>query len=79
MFFGCDAEFVEECVMPDFFHVVPVCYDPVFDWVFERQDPAFRLGFVAAGGIVVRERVEGNVETLGGLTRRRNPSGPYRP
>lgn len=47
MFFGGDAEFVVECVVPDCFHVVPVCYYAVFDWVGEFEDAALGLGFVA--------------------------------
>ena len=48
VFFGGDTEFVVKCVMPDFFHVIPVCDDAVFDGVLEGEDATLRLGFVTA-------------------------------
>ena len=35
---GGDAEFVGVSVMPDFFHVVPVGNDAVFNGIFQRQN-----------------------------------------
>ena len=36
---GCsswgDTELVVEGMVPDLLHIVPVCDDTVFDWVFE--------------------------------------------
>jgi hypothetical protein len=32
--------------MPDFFHVIPVCDDTVFNWVFQCEDTTFALGFI---------------------------------
>lgn len=43
-----DTQFVEERVVPDLLHVIPVGDDTVLDRVFERQDAAFRLCFVSA-------------------------------
>lgn len=47
MLFGRDAELVEERVVLDLLHVVPVHHDPMFDWVFKHEDAAFGLRFVA--------------------------------
>ena len=48
VFFRGDTEFVVKCVVPNFFHVVPVCDDAVFDGVFEGEDATLRLRFVTA-------------------------------
>ena len=68
---------VEEGVMPDFFHVVPVGHDTMFDWVFEREDTAFGLGFVAGSfrSAMGRREKEGRMMR----TQHTNPSDPYRP
>ena len=42
----CDSEFVVERVVPDFFHVIPVGDDTMFDGVFQAQNTPFRLCFI---------------------------------
>jgi len=46
VFFGGDSQFVIEGVVPDFFHIVPVGNDTVFNRVFQGQDTTFALGFI---------------------------------
>ena len=48
VFFRGNTEFVVKCVVPNFFHVVPVCDDAVFDGVLEGEDATLRLCFVTA-------------------------------
>jgi len=36
--------------VPDFFHIVPVGDDTVFDGVLESQDTTFGLGFISDVG-----------------------------
>ena len=45
-----DTELVVEGVMPDLFHVIPVCHNTMVDWVFEGEDTTLRLGFITVGG-----------------------------
>jgi hypothetical protein len=37
--------------VPDFFHIIPVGDDTVFDWVFQGEDTSFGLGFVSDVGV----------------------------
>merc|ERR1712038_2254866 len=37
--------------MPDFFHIIPVCDDSVFNWVFQGKDTSFALCFISNIGI----------------------------
>merc|ERR1712050_566395 len=46
-FFWGDSKFVVVSVVPDFFHIVPIGDDTVFDWVFQGEDTSFGLGFVS--------------------------------
>jgi len=46
VFFRGNSQFVVESVMPDFFHVVPVGNDTVFNGVFQGQNTTFALGFI---------------------------------
>ena len=45
--FGRDAQLVEEGMVPDLLHVVPVGYYAVLDGVLEGEDSSLGLGFVA--------------------------------
>jgi hypothetical protein len=45
-FFWGNAEFVVVSVVPDFFHIIPVGNDTVFDWVFQGEDTSLGLSFV---------------------------------
>jgi hypothetical protein len=47
VFFGGNTEFIVECVMPDFLHIVPVGDDTVFNWVFQGEDTSLALGFIS--------------------------------
>jgi len=47
MFFGGDAQFVVEGVVPDFLHIVPVGHDAVFNRVFQGQNTTLALGLVS--------------------------------
>merc|ERR1711899_599642 len=38
-------------MMPDFFHIIPVCDDSVFNWVFQGKDTSFALCFISNIGI----------------------------
>jgi len=50
LFWG-NSELVVVSVVPDFFHIVPVGNDTVFDWVFQGKDTSFGLGFVSDIGV----------------------------
>jgi len=50
LFWG-NSEFVVVSVVPDFFHIVPVGNDTVFDWVFQGKDTSLGLGFVSDIGV----------------------------
>merc|ERR1719447_420385 len=45
VFWG-NAHFVHEAMLPYFFHIVPVCDDTVFNWVFQGKDTSLGLSFV---------------------------------
>jgi len=45
LFWG-NAEFVHEGVVPDFFHIIPVGDDTVFNGVFQGKDTSLGLGFI---------------------------------
>merc|ERR1712045_328911 len=46
LLFWCNTELVVEGVMPDFFHIIPVGDDSVFNWVFQGKDTSLGLGFI---------------------------------
>jgi len=46
VFFRGHAQFVVECVVPDFFHIVPVGHDAVLDGVFQGQNTSLALSLV---------------------------------
>ena len=48
-----DPELVVEAVVPDFFHVVPVGDDSMFDGVAESENSSFGLGFFSDIGILL--------------------------
>jgi len=50
LFWG-NSELVVVSVVPDFFHIVPVGDDTVFDWVFQGKDTSLGLGFVSDVGV----------------------------
>jgi len=50
-FFWSNSELVVVGVVPDFFHIIPVGDDTVFDWVFQGEDTSFGLGFVSDVGV----------------------------
>jgi len=50
LFWG-NSELVVVSVVPDFFHIVPVGDDTVFDWVFQGKDTSLGLGFVSDIGV----------------------------
>merc|ERR1712088_376847 len=37
--------------MPDFFHIIPVGDDSVFNWVFQGKDTSLGLGFITYIGV----------------------------
>jgi len=53
VFFRSDSEFVEEAVMPDLFHVVPVGDDSVLNRVLELQDSPLGLGLFSDEGVLL--------------------------
>mmetsp|Transcript_88217 Transcript_88217/g.254421 ORF Transcript_88217/g.254421 Transcript_88217/m.254421 type:complete len:402 (+) Transcript_88217:395-1600(+) len=48
-----DPQLIEEGVVPDLFHVIPVGHDAVLDGVRERQDAAFPLRLLADVALLV--------------------------
>lgn len=42
-----NSEFVVEAVMPNFFHVIPVINDTVFDGIGEFEDTLLGLSFLS--------------------------------
>ena len=40
MFFGGNAQFIVECMVPNLLHVIPVGDDTALDWVSQGQNPA---------------------------------------
>merc|ERR1712088_76260 len=53
VFLGCDTELIVEGVMPNLLHVIPVCDDTVFDWVFQCQNTSLALGFISYVGVLL--------------------------
>merc|ERR1711941_85431 len=51
VFFRSNTEFVVESMMPDFFHIIPVGNNTVFNWVFQGKDTSFGLSFITDIGI----------------------------
>merc|ERR1711997_813911 len=51
LLFWCNTEFVVEGVMPDFFHIIPVGDDSVFNWVLQGKDTSLGLGFITYIGV----------------------------
>ena len=51
MFLWCDTQLVVEGVVPDLFHVVPICDDSVFNGVLEGEDTSLRLRLVPYVGV----------------------------
>ena len=49
VFLWGDTQFVVEGVMPDLLHIIPVCNNTVFNWVFQGKDTTFGLGFITKG------------------------------
>merc|ERR1719454_625364 len=43
MFLWSNTKFVVEGVVPDLFHIIPVCDDTVFDWVLQGEDSSLGL------------------------------------
>ncbi|KAH9413144.1 hypothetical protein DERP_006830 [Dermatophagoides pteronyssinus] len=39
-FFWGNTQFIVEGMMPDLFHIIPVGYDTVFNWIFQASSPA---------------------------------------
>jgi len=48
-----NTELVEEGVMPNFLHVIPVGDDSVFNWVFEGEDTSLGLSLISYIGILL--------------------------
>jgi hypothetical protein len=48
--FWCNTKFIVEGVVPDFFHIVPVGDNTVFNWVLKGEYTTFGLGFVSDVG-----------------------------
>jgi hypothetical protein len=53
MFFRGNSEFVEEGMMPDSFHVIPVADDTVTDGVLKVKDTSLGLGLITDVGFLV--------------------------
>merc|ERR1712117_65425 len=51
LFLRGNTELIEEGVMPNFLHVIPVSDDSMFNWVFEGQDTSLGLGLISNIGI----------------------------
>eukprot|EP00121_Abeoforma_whisleri_P000955 Awhi_evm1s850 len=51
VFFWSYTKFIVESMMPDFFHIIPIGNDTVFNRVFQGQDTSFGLGFIPDIGI----------------------------
>merc|ERR1712119_56573 len=48
-----NTEFIVEGVMPDFFHVIPVCDDSMLNWVLEGEDTSLGLSLISNIGILL--------------------------
>merc|ERR1712083_181203 len=53
LFLRGNTELIEEGVMPNFLHVIPVSDDSMFNWVFESQDTSLGLGLISYIGILL--------------------------
>lgn len=53
MFLGGHSQLVEEGMMPDSLHVVPVVHDTVVNGVLKVQDTSLGLSFVTDVGLLV--------------------------
>ena len=54
MLVGDDSELIIEAVVPDFFHVIPIGDDSVFDGVFQGQDSSLGLGLVSDETVLLK-------------------------
>merc|ERR1719472_525864 len=50
---GGNTELIEECVMPDLLHVIPVGDDSVLDGVLQGEDTSLGLGLVTDIGVLL--------------------------
>merc|ERR1719266_1745578 len=48
-----NTEFIVEGMMPDFFHIIPVSNDTVFNRVFQGEDTSLGLSFISNIGILL--------------------------
>jgi hypothetical protein len=53
MFFRRDSEFIEEAVVPDFLHIIPVGDDTVLNRILELENTSFSLGFISNIGFLL--------------------------
>merc|ERR1719369_620107 len=53
VFLWSNTELIVECVMPDLFHVIPVCDDTVLNWIFQGEDTSLALGFISNIGVLL--------------------------
>jgi len=51
--FRGNSQFVEEGMMPNSFHIVPIVNDTVFNGIFKVQDTSFSLSFITNIGFFV--------------------------
>ncbi len=51
MFFRKLSKFIEETMVPNFFHVIPGSYNSMFNWIFQIQNTFFSLSFFTNIGL----------------------------
>jgi hypothetical protein len=50
---GGNSEFIEESMMPDTFHIIPIVDNTVINWIFKVEDTSLGLSFITNVGIFV--------------------------
>merc|ERR1711894_421544 len=53
LFLRGDTELIVEGVVPDLLHVIPVCDDPMLNWVLEGEDASLGLSLITNIGILL--------------------------
>jgi hypothetical protein len=52
MVLWCDSQLVEESMMPNSFHIIPIVDDTIFNWILKCQDTSLGLSLITNVGFL---------------------------
>jgi len=78
VFLRSDAKFIEEGMMPNLLHVVPIGDDTMFNRIAETEDATLGLGLVTCEAVSMNRRFMIQTDTEQMLTLHRNLYYPCR-